>query len=106
MGGLVLRSALKTWANSPELGRLPADSVVFIATPHKGSADAVGALVKGESVAFRSRHDLRKVARTMPAVYELLPAYEDPYPLSDTYFLCSRSRKAASHNRSSRFGPC
>jgi hypothetical protein len=75
MGGLVLRAFLTAWraatGTPPPLGR-----VVFIATPHLGSLDAVEALISGEAVLFGGRKELRKLLRTFPSVYELLPRFD------------------------------
>jgi hypothetical protein len=47
--------------------------VVFIATPHLGSVDAVESMIRGETVLFGGQKEMRKLARTFPGVYELLP---------------------------------
>jgi lecithin:cholesterol acyltransferase len=75
MGGLVLRAFLNEWrAAGPS--PLPVGQVVFIATPNLGSIDAVEALISGEAVLFGGRKELRKLLRTFPAVYELLPRFQ------------------------------
>jgi hypothetical protein len=75
MGGLVLRAFLAAWraatGTPPPIGR-----IVFIATPHLGSLDAVEALISGEAVLFGGRKELRKLLRTFPSVYELLPRFD------------------------------
>jgi Lecithin:cholesterol acyltransferase len=76
MGGLVFRAFLKAWKDSsaaaPPVGR-----VAFIATPHLGSLEAAVALISGETVLFGGRKELRKLARTFPSVYELLPRFSN-----------------------------
>ncbi len=75
MGGLVLRAFLDEWRKAgPD--PLPVGRVVFIATPHLGSLDAVEALISGEAVLFGGRKEIRKLLRTFPSVYELLPRFE------------------------------
>lgn len=72
MGGMVFRHFLREWReqkkSSPPVGR-----VAFIATPHLGSLGAAEALISGESPIFGGRKEMRKLARTYPGVYELLP---------------------------------
>lgn len=76
MGGLVLRAFLNEWRKA---GRepLPVGQGVFIATPHLGSLDAVEALISGEATLFGGRKEIRKLLRTFPSVYELLPRFPD-----------------------------
>ena len=57
---------------------LPVNRVVFIATPHLGSVDAVESMIRGETVLFGGQKELRKLARTFPGVYELLPNPRSP----------------------------
>lgn len=75
MGGLVFRSFLG-WrtpvANKADVGR-----VVFLAVPHRGSLDAVEAMIRGETSLFAGRKEMRKLARTFPGVYELLPRFKN-----------------------------
>ncbi len=73
MGGLVFRAFLAEWRRINPTLPLPVGKVAFIATPHKGSLDAVSALVTGESPLFGGQKAMRKLARTFPGVYELLP---------------------------------
>jgi hypothetical protein len=73
MGGLVFRQFLREWRDSHRDEALPAGRVAFIATPHKGSLDAVETLISGESPMLSGQKEMRKLARTFPAVYELLP---------------------------------
>jgi hypothetical protein len=73
MGGLVLRQFLAAWRIAWPSEPLPVHRVVFIATPHLGSVDAVEAMIRGETSLFGGQKELRKLARTFPGVYELLP---------------------------------
>jgi hypothetical protein len=75
MGGLVLRAFLAAWKVMMPADPLPVGRVVFIATPHLGSLDAVEALIRGETAIFGGRKEMRKLARGFPAVYELLPRF-------------------------------
>jgi hypothetical protein len=73
MGGLVFRAFLAEWRRTNPGKRVPIGKVAFIATPHKGSLDAAVALITGESSLFGGQKAMRKLARTYPGVYELLP---------------------------------
>ena len=73
MGGLVFRQFVAAWQSAMPNSPLPANRVVFIATPHLGSVDAVESMIRGETVLFGGQKELRKLARTFPGVYELLP---------------------------------
>ena len=75
MGGLVLRAFLEAWDNSGAKTPPPIGRIVFIATPHLGSLDAAVALISGEVSWFGGRKEMRKLARTFPSVYELLPRF-------------------------------
>ncbi len=75
MGGLVLRAFLAEW-RAATADPLPIGRVVFVATPHLGSLDAVEALISGEAALFGGRKEMRKLLRTFPAVYELLPRFD------------------------------
>jgi hypothetical protein len=76
MGGLALRAFLAEWG-AATTDPLPIGRVVFIATPHLGSLDAVEALISGEAALFGGRKEMRKLLRTFPSVYELLPRFDD-----------------------------
>jgi pimeloyl-ACP methyl ester carboxylesterase len=76
MGGLVLRRFLKDWKDTYGVDA-PLDRCVFVGTPHLGSLDAVEALIRGETALFEGKKEMRKVARSFPAVYELLPRFDD-----------------------------
>jgi pimeloyl-ACP methyl ester carboxylesterase len=73
MGGLVFRAFLAEWRRRHPGKALPVGRVAFIAAPHKGSLDAAAALITGESPLLGGQKAMRKLARTYPAVYELLP---------------------------------
>jgi hypothetical protein len=73
MGGVVFRQFLNSWKTLKPGLPLPVNRVVFIATPHLGSVDAVESMIRGETVLFGGQKELRKLSRTFPGVYELLP---------------------------------
>jgi len=73
MGGLVFRQFVAAWRSAMPGAPLPVNRVVFITTPHLGSVDAVESMIRGETVLFGGQKELRKLARTFPGVYELLP---------------------------------
>jgi hypothetical protein len=75
MGGLVLRAFLWQAVRAAPGNPLPVGRVVFIATPHLGSLDAVQTLISGEGWLAEGKADLRKLARTFPGVYDLLPRF-------------------------------
>lgn len=74
MGGLVLRSTLRLLTSDffPKINK-----IVFIAPPFKGSVSAIENLIKGEKDGwFGKTENYRKLARTFPSVYQLLPHYK------------------------------
>lgn len=73
MGGLVFRLFVSAWRNTFPSDPLPVHRVVFIATPHLGSLDAVESMIRGETSLFGGQKEMRKLARTFPGVYELFP---------------------------------
>jgi hypothetical protein len=77
LGGLVFRQFLHEWTRLKPGIPLPVGRVVFIATPHKGSLDAAQTLISGESPWLGGQKEMRKLARTFPSVYELLPLYQN-----------------------------
>ncbi|HOX44456.1 MAG TPA: hypothetical protein PK668_12705 [Myxococcota bacterium] len=77
MGGLVARAALQEWGRARG-ERPPVGNLVFIATPHLGSLDSVKAMIVGDTPILDFRKELRKLARSLPSVYELLPRFEAP----------------------------
>lgn len=48
--------------------------IIFTAPPFKGAPDAISALVIGQGMFF-NKDEMRKLARTLPALFELLPSY-------------------------------
>lgn len=72
-GALVVRSALghrrpDPWAD--------VERVVLIAPPFRGAGDIPRVLIAGERQGwFSDREDFRKLARTFPSVYELVPDF-------------------------------
>ncbi len=75
MGGLLLRSALEL--------RGPGafddiDRIAFIAPPFRGSCDIPLNLIAGEKNGwFSDEEAFRKLARSFPAVYQLIPSFEN-----------------------------
>jgi hypothetical protein len=74
MGGLVLRAFLDAWSKASD-APIPVGQICFIATPHLGSVEAAVALISGETPMFGGYKELRKLSRTFPSVYELLPRF-------------------------------
>lgn len=70
MGNMPLRYYIKNH------GMSKIDKVVFVAPPFLGSPDAVSALVVGQGFFF-NKDKVRLLARTLPALFELLPLYEN-----------------------------
>lgn len=52
------------------------NKIIFTAPPFKGAPEAISALVIGQGMFF-NRDEMRKLARTLPGLFELLPTY--PY---------------------------
>lgn len=52
------------------------NKVIFVTPPFKGSPNAISALVIGQGWFFK-RDEMRKLARTLPALFELLPTYDN-----------------------------
>ncbi len=81
MGALVLSSYFKRIG---EQGiKNITNRVIFTVPPFLGSAEATFNLVIGKSRLFNSSDDFRKIARTFPAIYELLPVYKGAYLFED-----------------------
>ena len=76
MGGLVLRSALGRILSlepTPRVGR-----IVFIAPPFRGATDIPKTLIAGEKNGWFSDEEVyRKLARSFPSVYQLVPSFEN-----------------------------
>ena len=73
MGGLIFRAFLAEWMNAHGGAAAPVGRVVFIATPHQGSLNSAQALIVGTGIFPGAQKGTRKLARTFPSVYELLP---------------------------------
>jgi len=73
MGGLIFRAFLADWMSAHGGAVAPIGRVVFIATPHHGSLNAAQALIAGDGLLPSAQKEMRKLARTFPSVYELLP---------------------------------
>jgi hypothetical protein len=69
-GGLVFRAFLARVAQPRTVGQ-----VVFIAVPQRGCLDAAEAMIRGKSTLFGGRKEMRKLARSFPSLYELLPTF-------------------------------
>jgi len=70
LGGLVFRAFLAVNQAPEQIGQ-----VVFITVPHRGSLAAAEVMIRGKGALFGGRAEMRKLARTFPSVYELLPTY-------------------------------
>ena len=70
LGGLVFRAFLATNPPSEQVGQ-----AVFIAVPQRGSLAAAEVMIRGKGPLFGGRTEMRKLSRTFPSVYELLPTY-------------------------------
>lgn len=82
MGALVLSSYFKLLTENgiKEI----VNKVIFTVPPFLGSVEATFNLVIGKSRLFNSSDDFRKIARTFPSIYELLPVYNGAYKFNDT----------------------
>lgn len=69
-GGLVFRAFLGSNPAPETIGQ-----AVFIAVPHMGLLDAAEAMIRGKSTLLDGRKELRKLARNLPSLYELLPTF-------------------------------
>ena len=80
MGGLVLRSALGLVSKARGKSALKVDRIgriVCIAPPFRGAADIPKVLIAGEKNGwFSDEKSYRKLARSFPAIYQLVPSYE------------------------------
>lgn len=83
MGGLILRSALnviRRFKPCPRVGR-----IVFIAPPFRGALNVTETLIAGEKNGwFSDKEGYRKLARSLPAVYQLLPSFKSALVSSTT----------------------
>ncbi|MGH9382181.1 MAG: lipase/acyltransferase domain-containing protein [Thermoanaerobaculia bacterium] len=72
-GGLVLRSALGLRRPDPWAD---VERIVFIGPPFRGAGDVPRVLIAGERNGwFSDREEYRKLARTFPSVYQLVPDF-------------------------------
>lgn len=79
-GGLVFRAFLGLCDGHADRF---VNRVVFVGVPHCGSLDAVDALVRGDAPIFGGRKELRKLTRTFPSAYELLPTFPGAFTAQD-----------------------
>lgn len=85
MGALVLSGYLKNCA-PVEIDKV-VHKIIFTVPPFLGSLEATFNLIIGKSRFFNSSDDFRKVGRTFPGLYELLPVFEDAFtPNVKDYF--------------------
>tara|TARA_R110001632_G_scaffold66962_4_gene157533 strand:- start:2005 stop:3195 length:1191 start_codon:yes stop_codon:yes gene_type:complete len=83
MGCLVLSSYFKKLGNEKKINDI-VNKVIFTVPPFLGSVESTFNLVAGKSRLFNSSDDFRKIARTFPSIYELLPVYEGAYTFKNT----------------------
>ncbi len=81
MGCLVLSSMMKLLSDTDKEKFI--NKVIFTVPPFLGSIEATYNLVIGKSRLFNSSDDFRKVGKTFPGLYELLPVYKEAYSFSD-----------------------
>ncbi len=81
MGGLVLSAYLKTLEEEQLTNTI--NKVIFTVPPFLGSIEASFNLTIGKSRLFNSSDDFRKIGRTFPGLYELLPVYDSAYEFED-----------------------
>lgn len=72
MGGLVFQGCLDYLIKKNVL-----EKAVLVAPPFQGSPEALKALVIGKNNFLNSKDRFRKVARTFPSMFELLPHYDN-----------------------------
>ena len=76
MGGLVLRSALGL-IHSRDLP-IKIGRIVFIAPPFRGAIGAIKSLIVGERDGWLGDRDgYRKLARSFPSIYQLIPSFKN-----------------------------
>lgn len=81
MGGLVLSAYMKSLSSPDRLKTI--NKVIFTVPPFLGSIEASFNLTIGKSRLFNSSDDFRKIGRTFPGLYELLPVFKDAYVFED-----------------------
>jgi hypothetical protein len=69
MGNMPLRYYIK------EHGMTHVNKIAFVAPPFLGGAEAISALCVGQGMFF-NQDEVRKLARSLPALFELLPTYK------------------------------
>jgi len=76
MGGLVIKWYVTQILKEKAKSRI--DRIITIATPYRGSLKAVEALIPGARNFFglEAQKAMRKASRTLPGVYQLLPAWD------------------------------
>jgi hypothetical protein len=78
-GGLVVAAASKLWARSHGDDDRAFSSLVshvaFVGVPFYGTVNAAEALVNGEQLSSAFAANFRKVARTWPALHQMLPVW-------------------------------
>jgi len=77
MGALVLSAYLKTL--KPAQRKKFVNKAIFTVPPFLGSIEASFNLTIGKSRFINSSDDFRKIGRTFPGLYELLPVYPNAY---------------------------
>ncbi|OHX64672.1 lipase/acyltransferase domain-containing protein [Flammeovirga pacifica] len=70
MGNMPLRYYIK------ENGMERINKIAFVAPPFQGAADAIPIFTIGQGFFF-TKDEIRKMARTLPALFELLPTYQN-----------------------------
>ncbi|MEQ3655620.1 MAG: alpha/beta hydrolase [Dokdonia sp.] len=83
MGCLVVSSYFKLLGNEDNINAV-VNKVIFSVPPFLGSIESTFNLVAGKSRLFNSSDDFRKIARTFPSIYELLPVYQGAYTFENT----------------------
>ncbi|MBE14897.1 MAG: hypothetical protein CL867_01490 [Cytophagaceae bacterium] len=83
MGCLVVSSYFKLLGNEDNINAV-VNKVIFSVPPFLGSIESTFNLVAGKSRLFNSSDDFRKIARTFPSIYELLPVYQGAYTFKNT----------------------
>jgi len=81
MGCLVLSAYMKTM-NDDELLKT-VNKAVFTVPPFLGSIEASFNMTIGKSRLINSSDDFRKIGRTFPGLYELLPVYKGAYEIDN-----------------------
>ncbi|HIP48871.1 MAG TPA: alpha/beta hydrolase [Lutibacter sp.] len=77
MGGLVLSAYIKSLSETEQNTII--NKAILTVPPFLGSVEASFNLTIGKSRLFNTSDDFRKVGRTFPALYELLPVYRGAY---------------------------